>query len=728
MSDWKEKFLTDLPKNIKYESIYQDIHKYYLIVPFVYTISKDTNYKKIYINDTVKRIYKNNPIYNFTNYNAFYPKGFYPCYEILNKNIINATNFHKFCIIEDTEDLGMLEACMKWCHDNTRYENHLYYHIPLKNYNKNNKFNDIYNFLQHDFSFSVYKLAKIEKYYKNSKFDTIFIDTKNSIHLLVSLALLQPNGNIIATLNNSISNMSKKVISIMSKYLDIDIIKPEIVHPLDTTIYIIGTNMRSISENDIKDITKILISDKINVEVYKSSILNEYDIQYNDACINIMKLIKENLFQDNIELITKDKIDHALKWIKKNGFTHKSYFDKYIIKSKCIIQYIPEYKSCELNKYPNIIKTVNNKKLYHKKLHILKRKVNKYKRMLLTMENNIENDTENDIIDINNLLNCIDIYRGLECTVAFKYNCGIVTASWLKLYEIIINENILSEYNVINAFHINEVPGEYILSINHYAQTHNKQYNWYAHSLNPFVKRNRKKVKDSYGLIYNNKKKWLYGDNNTGDLMDIDIIKSYADDDRLQDINFMTANIATNNLCSIEIERNTLKNIYGQVLTILSVLQNGGNCIFKLFLPLTETFTISLLYLMNTLFKTVSIHKPLRSNLLNSEVYIVCKTYFGVSLSLLDKLMNLLNNFDPDISIVPYSDIKKFVNDIKKDISMFTNCQISYIKRSLYYRYNYYDDYKNQNKISEERSINIKKWLDMYNIKKITNSNKIKVD
>ena len=67
----------------------------------------------------------------------------------------------------------------------------------------------------------------------------------------------------------------------------------------------------------------------------------------------------------------------------------------------------------------------------------------------------------------------------------------MVTNAWLKMYEILNNVDILDDIEHLNAFHLCEAPGAFILSLNHYLKTRNISYNWYAQTLNPYANKNK---------------------------------------------------------------------------------------------------------------------------------------------------------------------------------------------------------------------------------------------
>lgn len=68
---------------------------------------------------------------------------------------------------------------------------------------------------------------------------------------------------------------------------------------------------------------------------------------------------------------------------------------------------------------------------------------------------------------------------------------------------------------------------------------------------------------------------------------------------------------------------------YCEVLTALSVLNDGGTFVVKMF-TFFEDSTISLLYLLNCSFAEVNVFKPSSSKSGNSEVYVICLRFKGL--------------------------------------------------------------------------------------------------
>ena len=79
----------------------------------------------------------------------------------------------------------------------------------------------------------------------------------------------------------------------------------------------------------------------------------------------------------------------------------------------------------------------------------------------------------------------------------------------------------------LKTMHYCEAPGNFILALNHYlfTKTNVKKFTWNAQTLNP--KDKSVAIGDDYKIIKNNKSKWDFGPDDTGDILNVKNIKYY---------------------------------------------------------------------------------------------------------------------------------------------------------------------------------------------------------
>src|SRR5439155_5147722 len=194
-------------------------NKYNLITPdFKNNICSEkyfNNYRKIY--------YNNKQLIFLSEYEAIYPENFYIIWNILNKfNIINE-NMLNFAFIDDGKPilfpkinpLGHIEASIKFCEENFRYEKNCYIRISLNKINIKEiekKFISLYpNHKTYEFQNNT--TFGIKDYFKNYNYDFIIANSIDLNNNFLSLSLCRNKGNIIIYLNNFIVDSNYPIIS-----------------------------------------------------------------------------------------------------------------------------------------------------------------------------------------------------------------------------------------------------------------------------------------------------------------------------------------------------------------------------------------------------------------------------------------------------------------------------------------------------------------------------------
>jgi hypothetical protein len=219
-------------------------------------------------------------------------------------------------------------------------------------------------------------------------------------------------------------------------------------------------------------------------------------------------------------------------------------------------------------------------------------------------------------------------------------------------------------------------------------------YEWLANSLNPYNYEARTKYiktfgnvfSDNYGLIKDNYDKWLWGEDNTGDITNVNNIKSIMNDIKRKNTNDnenmkMNTNATKIDLIisdgSLSIETNSLyiqKLDLSQLISVIACSSIGGACCVKHFIPYrnldtleghtpihkedtnnTESssgFFINYLYMYYIAFDSISLYKPNTSNPNNGEFYVIGKGFKGVTELQLKNLFKILENFTLNSNII----------------------------------------------------------------------------
>lgn len=227
------------------------------------------------------------------------------------------------------------------------------------------------------------------------------------------------------------------------------------------------------------------------------------------------------------------------------------------------------------------------------------------------------------------------------------------TNAWLKCYEMLGKYKELSRKKKINAFHICEAPGAFILSCQNYYRKKNIAYEWHAQTLHTEVEG---ALEDHFNLIANNPDRWLFRPGSNGDITDVSTIEYYMK--TLKGINFITADggigCARHELNDYDVL--VAKLLLGQTVCILSCLARGGDAILKLFLPMSSKTCTSIIKVLSSVFKKVWFCKPLTSHSCNSEVYLIMTGYNKIDAKQLAYMTNILKNYSEDECFVNIDD------------------------------------------------------------------------
>ena len=92
-------------------------------------------------------------------------------------------------------------------------------------------------------------------------------------------------------------------------------------------------------------------------------------------------------------------------------------------------------------------------------------------------------------------------------------------------------------------------------------------------------------------------------------------------------------------------EQSSCKLIFSQILAAIKCQRIGGTFICKFF-DINLYFTVEMLYLLYSVYETVTIYKPFTSRIANSEKYIICSNFRGIDTLLCDKLFDVLNQWN----------------------------------------------------------------------------------
>ncbi|CAF1359262.1 unnamed protein product [Rotaria sordida] len=295
--------------------------------------------------------------------------------------------------------------------------------------------------------------------------------------------------------------------------------------------------------------------------------------------------------------------------------------------------------------------------------------------------------SDKDIIDWNRHTAYMNTASTIVPYLREKLNIEIGTQAWAKMYEILVNFNLINCINnqKLITLHLCEAPGAFISALNHFLVTHeetqNIEWQWFAQTLNPYYEHDESTVAmliDDDRLIYHtiDENHWDFGIDNSGNIMNQENINHYISRFQSMEICLITADGSfdvQNN--PGEQERLVYPLIKTEIYIALSCLITHGNFILKLF-TIFEQETIDLIYLLYQTFRQISMFKPQTSKKGNSEVYVICIDFNR------DKFTNLFSD-NLQLNFQSYS--LSFIKQLIQCSHLFQFNQINTIKCNLNY-------------------------------------------
>ena len=347
-----------------------------------------------------------------------------------------------------------------------------------------------------------------------------------------------------------------------------------------------------------------------------------------------------------------------------------------------------------ISKYKNLINDFNNNKIWE----IFKKYVNEFELVYLPK------------------------YKNLSISQYIP-----ISRSYFKLWEILYENNLLTDKTNIVTSHIAEGPGGFIDAIIRWRSKYSgdiyKSDKLYAITLKS-IKREIPGWNKTLTFLKNNPNIHIsYGSDETGDIYNIHNIDHFV----------KVVGKNTSDLCtadggfdfSIDFNRQeelSYRIIVCEILIALSVQKNGGSFILKIF-DIYSIFTIKLLYILSICYERVVITKPHLSRPANSEKYVVCSGFRGIDTELYSRLYTIVKNWTyntvNNIDVNTVLDIvipESFIDTIINYNIYITKKQIKCLLKAFEFIHNY----KNDNTIINKQiiyQINVaKSWCRYYDV------------
>lgn len=264
---------------------------------------------------------------------------------------------------------------------------------------------------------------------------------------------------------------------------------------------------------------------------------------------------------------------------------------------------------------------------------------------------------------------------------------------FLKMYEILSELNMIPHKDTLFTMHIAESPGNFIAATKYkYLQLNPKgTHHWLANSLNP--KTVKHALPDEYGNIKKHPDKWLFGVDNTGNILNINNILDYKSKieeykkkyDIKLDLLSGDLGVADNSgNDKIEDETKYLQYLQqlevAEAVTIIFLADEDSSCVVKHFTPHLGNITlskqagnyfVSLLYLYYIHYKSITVIKPFSSNKASGEFYIVGKGFKKLDMD--TNILEIINKYKVNHSIFNIKDIPQtFLTQVDEFVDKIT--------------------------------------------------------
>lgn len=332
--------------------------------------------------------------------------------------------------------------------------------------------------------------------------------------------------------------------------------------------------------------------------------------------------------------------------------------------------------------------------------------------------NNIFKNSNIDNANINNSKNKIDNYSFTKWDKAkknnnqyekiyitykkkrciYEQNYEPLSRSYFKMIEM-SNEylsDLINKNDSIKTVHLAEGPGGFIEGLidirknNINSQSFQYKDKYYGMTLAPINNKIPGWTRTSNFLNNNKNVNIIKGYDNTGDLYNIKNHKFLISRVGKGTIDLVSGDGGFD--FSIDYNHQEVlahKLIFSQIILALSIQKKGGSFICKLFDTNTK-LSKEMIYLLNYYYEDINYYKPFTSRPANSEKYIICLKFKGITdqkIFELQNILNIWNNLPKSKSIISiiedYNLNDDIINIIEKSNKQLNDIQIKYINETI---------------------------------------------
>jgi hypothetical protein len=316
----------------------------------------------------------------------------------------------------------------------------------------------------------------------------------------------------------------------------------------------------------------------------------------------------------------------------------------------------------------------------------------------------------------------IKYFRELSHYLEKRFNTINLTQGGIKLYEMLKTHNLIDkEKDTLRTFHLCELPGSFLFSIDLFLnnETKIKDWHWTSQSLLGDVDNG---FTNKFKLINSHPDSWNFGPLKNGNITKMENLKYYIDHKNLGLADLITSD------CGLDLLHSNLssKLLFATMLIIMCGCKKGANYLQKIYLPLNN-LVVSLIYICANYFNNLYIYKPV-VNQFSTEIYLIFTEFRGMPLKNKEKLVSLYETYiTSNENLENFSLLQKipdyFLDELLKGLLEFSEMFNKTIKDALNLS-DFFLEYNDEHlkKIYEDRLYKIRKeklndWVSLFNFR-----------
>ena len=316
----------------------------------------------------------------------------------------------------------------------------------------------------------------------------------------------------------------------------------------------------------------------------------------------------------------------------------------------------------------------------------------------------------------------IKYFRELSHYLEKRFNTINLTQGGIKLYEMLKTHNLIDkEKDTLRTFHLCELPGSFLFSIDLFLnnETKVKDWHWTSQSLLGDVDNG---FTNKFKLINSHPDSWNFGPLKDGNITKMENLKYYIDHKNLGLADLITSD------CGLDLLHSNLSSrlLFATMLIIMCGCKKGANYLQKIYIPLNN-LAVSLIYICANYFNNLYIYKPV-VNQFSTEIYLIFTEFRGMPLKNKEKLVSLYEKYiTSNENLENFSLLQKipdyFLDELLKGLLEFSEMFNKTIRDALNLS-DFFLEYNDEHlkKIYEDKLYKIRKeklndWVSLFNFR-----------